>query len=181
MWPAFFAFTVGGAILLNRLPISGDGTGIFPALLLCGFINLIVVGVVAPLAGRLLRRRRPDLPLVVAADYAGTALLGLVFVVLVAAGVAHRPVRLEAERDLARQFAAARQFVLAQAPPEFRSNLDRADAIQLDADLYRTCVPGPDPKRSFCVLVNTDQSPPGIRRDTNRQTNQDFVFPGTAG
>ncbi len=42
-------------------------------------------------------------------------------------------------------------------------------------------MPGPDPKRSFCVLVNTDQSPPGIRRDTNRQTNQDFVFPGTAG
>ncbi|MFN8131682.1 MAG: hypothetical protein U0R70_09050 [Solirubrobacteraceae bacterium] len=178
MWPAFFGFTVAGALALHVLPITGDGTGIVPGLLLCGFINLIVVGVAAPLAGHLLRRRRPDLPLVVAGDYAGTALLALAFACIVGLGVAHRPDRLADEADLRAQFLAVRRFVLAGAPPAVQANLGRADAIRIDTDLYRTCIPGRDPRRSYCLIVNTDQSPPGIRRDTNRQTNQDFLAPG---
>ena len=78
------------------------------------------------------------------------------------------------------QFAAVRRYVLAEAPPEYRRNVDRADALKIDADLYRTCVPGNDPKRSFCVIVNTDQNPPGIRRDRSRQTNQDFAAPASS-
>src|SRR3979490_1128631 len=62
MWPAFVVVTVVDALLLHALPVATDGIGGVPALLLSGFLNLFVVAVVAPLSGRLVRRRRPDLP-----------------------------------------------------------------------------------------------------------------------
>src|SRR3989442_433990 len=48
-WPAFTLFVVGDAVLLQALPIAGDGPELFPALLLSGFFNLLVVAVAAPL------------------------------------------------------------------------------------------------------------------------------------
>ncbi len=43
--------------------------------------------------------------------------------------------------------------------------------------LYRTCVPGPDPARSLCVIVKTDQSPPGVTRDTSQEPNRQVAGP----
>jgi hypothetical protein len=131
----------------------------------------VVVAVGAPLGGRALRRGRPGLPRVVAEDRAGTALLGVLAVVLLAVGLAHRPAVRAEERDFARQAVSARRFVLAQAGPEFRSNLRRMDTIKHGPDLYRTCVPGPDPRRAFCMLVTTDQDPPGVTRDPDQRPN----------
>ena len=91
MWPAFVALTVADTVLLHALPIASDGIGVVPALLLSGFANLVVVAVVAPLSGRLARRRRPDLPKAVAADYAGAALLAAVTAVVVVGGSAAPP------------------------------------------------------------------------------------------
>src|SRR4051794_37127425 len=90
LWPAFAAFVVGDAVLMHFRPISGDrGPDWFPAVLLSGFFNLAVVAVAAPLAGLLLRRRRRDLPQVIAGDRAGTVLLGVLAAVLVAIGIAN--------------------------------------------------------------------------------------------
>ena len=116
MWPTFVLALVVDALLLHLLPIAGDrGPGLFPALLLAGFFNLVVVAVGAPLAGRWVRRRRPSLPKVVADDRAGTVLLGATAVVLLAIGLAHRPAIQDQERDFARQAASARRFVLGEA------------------------------------------------------------------
>src|SRR4028118_1000785 len=53
-WPAFVLFTTLEAILLNELPLSGDGPGgLFAGVLIAGFANLFVIAVLAPLAGRL--------------------------------------------------------------------------------------------------------------------------------
>jgi hypothetical protein len=49
------------------------------------------------------------------------------------------------------------------------------DTLKLESDLYRTCVPGRDPDRAFCVFVSTDTSPPGVRADANRETNTSFA------
>src|SRR4051812_11035160 len=87
-WPAFIALTVAEAVLLDVLPVWGDGVGGFvPGLLLAGSLNLVVVALVAPLVGMALRRRRRDLPRTIASDYAGTVLLGLLFAGLVAGGL----------------------------------------------------------------------------------------------
>jgi hypothetical protein len=174
MWPAFALLTVLDGLLLHARPIAGGGTGVFEGILLAAFFNVVTVAVLAPIAGALLRRRRRDLPKVVATDYAGATLLVAVTGALVAGGALHRPAVLEQRRDFHAQAAAARSYVLAQAPPVYRANVDRADTRRIDAHLYRTCVPGGDPDRSLCLFVSTDQSPPGIRVDSNHETNQSF-------
>ena len=179
LWPAFFALTVLDALVLGWLPIAGDdGTAFIPGLLLAGLLNLRAVALVAPLVGRRLRRRRPDLPKVVADDYAGAALVVLVALGLLGAGLAHRPTLLEARHDAAVQQLAAREYASRFAPAEFRANAAYSNSLKLEDDLYRTCVPGDDPKRWFCVYVDTDSTPPGITRDDNRQSNASLNAPG---
>jgi hypothetical protein len=178
MWPAFAAFTVLDGALIHLQPIAGEHTAIVPALLLAGFFNLVAVAVVAPMTGWVVRRRwRPDLPRLVAHDYAGTALLGVVALGVLAAGLAHRGAADASRADFAVQSEAVRRWA-ATAPPAYRRNVNRADTLKLDTDLYRTCLPGPDPKRALCVYVYTDQHPAGIRRDPSREPNASFARGG---
>jgi hypothetical protein len=174
MWPAFVVATVADAVLLHALPVATNGIGVVPALLLSGFLNLFVVAVVAPLSGRLVRRRRPDLPKAVAADYAGAALLAAVAGLLLVGGLVHRPAVERAERDLRLQGAAARAFLLTNAPPAVRSRMDAANTIRLADGFYRTCVPEGRPRRAFCVFVRTTQDPPLVRADPDRSPNTEY-------
>jgi hypothetical protein len=176
MWPAFGLFTVIDGLLIHLQPIAGDGTAIVPAFLLAAFFNLLAVGVLAPMAGWVVRRRwRPDLPRAIAHDYAGTALLLVVATGVVVAGLANRGPADKARADFAAQSAAVRHWAAVAAPAAYRRNVNRANTLKLDTDLYRTCVPGPDPKRALCVYVTTDRHPPGIRRDPSREPNASFA------
>lgn len=172
MWPAFGLAVVADTFLLHLLPIAGDTRPTpFAALLLAFFFNLVAVAVGAPLAGRLLRARRPALPKVVADDRAGTALVAVVSLGLLAIGLAHRP-QVEAEaRELQVQAAAARRFTLREAPPQFRANADQMDTLKQSGNLYRTCFPGPSADRAFCVIVDTADHPPIVRRDLDQRPN----------
>lgn len=179
LWPAFWVLTVGDALLLGQLPIAGDGgTAFVPALLLSGFFNLVAVAIVAPLAGLALRRRRRDLPRVIAFDHAGTALLLCVTGGLLIGGLIHRDERRENEHDLLVQRAAALRFMQRSAPPEFRRSLPATSTIKMEDELYRTCTPGSDPDRWFCVYVSTDTSPPGVTADGNRESNESLRAAG---
>jgi hypothetical protein len=172
LWPAFLLAVIGDALLLHLLPIAGDsGPGLFAAVLLAGFLNLFVVAVCAPLAGRWLRRRRPGTPKLVADNQAGTAILGAVAVLLAIGGLVHRPVVQAAEADFAAQSAAARRFVLTHAPPEYQANVDRLTTWKQEHDLYRSCVPGSDPRRDYCLIVETSSSPPRVTPDRDQRPN----------
>jgi hypothetical protein len=174
-WPLFMVLTVVDAVLLERLPVDGErGTGYVGGLLLAGFFNLAAVAVLAPLSGVLLRRRRRDLPKVVADDYAGTVLLLAVTAAILTGGLVHRPARLDAQRDLVAQQAAAQRFIAHRAPREFRRGAEATSSVKLQDELFRTCAPGPDPDRWFCVFVDTEGSPPGITVDDNRESNASF-------
>jgi hypothetical protein len=174
-WPPFFVLTVVDGLLLELLPPyeSGPG-GLLPGILLAGFANLLLVAVVGPLVGRpLLRRWRPDLPRPIADDYAGTALMCALCLGLVVAGVAHRPATAADERDRDAVFAALHDFVLTRAPASARL-LRGADALRLDADLYRACVPTRDPRREACIFVDTARRPVRVRADTEQTPNRDY-------
>jgi hypothetical protein len=165
-WPAFAALTVVDALLVARLPFHGDGPDAIGALLLAGFFNLLVVAVAAPLAGVVLRRWRPDLPRMIARDYAGTALLALVTALLVAGGLAHRPGLDEENADRAAALAAVQRYVRSQAP----RFVGAPDLVREETDLYRVCVSGPE-ARPLCLFVNTGQVPAGVTRDPAREAN----------
>lgn len=170
-WPLFAVMTVLDAALLHWLPLAGDGTGWVPALLLAGCLNLIAIAVLGGPGGWLLRRRRPDLPKIVADDYAGTALLGLVAVTFLVIGLVHRPQVVSGREAFADQSQAVRRWVLAHGDAFTRAHVDSADTITVDTDLYRTCVPSPDPRRFTCVYVDTSSEPPVVRADDNRESN----------
>jgi hypothetical protein len=181
LWPSFAALTVAEGVLLHELPIAGDATGIVPGTILAGFFNLAAVALGAPLAGRLLRRRRGDLPKVVADNYAGTALVLATALALLAAGLLHHPAVAEEQRDFRAQSDAVRTYVAHQAPAAYRANIALADSWKVEADSYRTCVPGPDPKRWLCLLVNTATRPAGVRLDPNRAPNSTYIGPEAIG
>lgn len=175
-WPAFVLFTIVDGILLNELPLSGDGPGgLFAGVLLAGFGNLFLLAVVAPLCGRLLRRRVPDLPRPIATDFAGTALVALAGLAVLAGGLLHRPAVAEERADRLAQAAAVAAYVESQARG-YREYLGAADTIRLSEDLFRTCVPGPDPRRPLCLFVETDQHPAGVTRDRDLTPNSGFRY-----
>jgi hypothetical protein len=171
LWPAFAVVTVLEMGLLHWLPVAGAGTHFVAGLLLAGCLNVIAIAALGTLGGVLLRRVRRDLPRVVADNYAGLGALALVGGAFVVAGLVHRP-ELAADRAaFAEQSQAVRLWVDANADDFTRAHVDAANSLTLDDDLYRTCIPGPDPERWLCLIVDTSQSPPRVRRDESRESN----------
>jgi hypothetical protein len=171
LWPAFVVVTVLEIGLLHWLPIAGDGSGFVPGLLLAGSLNVIAIALFGSLGGVALRRVRRDLPKVVADNYAGLAALAVVGAAFVVAGLVHRP-ELAADRAaFTEQSRAVRLWVQANADDFARAHVNSADSVRVDDDLYRTCVPGPDPKRWLCLIVDTSHNPPRIKRDQSRESN----------
>jgi hypothetical protein len=175
MWPTFVVLTMADGLLLHELPVSGDGVGILPGVLIAGFSNLFAVAVLAPLLGRLLRRRRTDLPRLIAIDYAGTGLLLAVTAGLVLAGLIHRPAVLDRERDLAAGIAQVRRYALENGSAANRRHAARIDVLKVNPDFYRACVPGADPKRGICFFIDLTQREVRARHDPNPAVNSEWV------
>src|SRR5262245_46151998 len=88
--PLVALLTLLDALLIHYRPLAGDGrTEWIAALLLACFLNLVAIAALAPLLGLALRRVRPDLPVVVARDRAGVALVLLVTAGLFVGGQLH--------------------------------------------------------------------------------------------
>src|SRR3954451_12203046 len=182
MWPAFLIALVVDTVLLRALPIAGEqAPDVFAAALLGAFFNLLAVAVGAPLLGRFVRRRQPSLPKVIAADRAGTGLIAAVAAALLAIGIVHHPVLEARARDFDVQAAAARTFVLGRAPHRFAANVDRMDTMKQGPGLYRSCVPGPTRRRSFCVFVDTRMHPPAVIGDHDQSPNSVLAGPDNPG
>jgi hypothetical protein len=174
LWPTFVAATLVEMPLLHALPVQGESTGWISALLVAGCLNLVAVVVLGGPGGVLLRRRRPDLPKVVASDYAGTAALGVVALGLVVAGLVHRPVIVDRRAAFDEQLLAVHRWVAQHGDAYANVQVSRADTVAVDEDLFRTCVPGRDPKRWLCLIVDTSRSPPAVKLDPNRESNARF-------
>jgi len=168
-WPAFVVLTLLDAALVSRLPFQGEGTDAIGGVLVAGFFNLLAVALLAPLCGLLLRRRRRDLPFMIARDYAGTTLLVLVFLGILVGGLIHRQAVVAERADRRAVFGAVHDYVV-QSAPAFVAGLGSLDNLKLESDRYRACVPGPE-QRPLCLFVNTDQSPAGVTRDPSREPN----------
>ena len=159
--PALVVLTAADAVLLHVRPLAGEGgTDLVAGLLLASFLNLVAIAALAPFAGMALRRVRPDLPRVVARDYAGAALVALVTVGLLIGGLRHHGA-LERNREaLAEAHARAQAWLGARAPAEFRRHVALADTVAVVAgSVYRTCAPGTRPERAWCVVVELDRPP----------------------
>jgi len=180
-WPTFALVLVVNAVLLHELPIAGDGPDAFAAVVLALFFNLVAIAVLGPALGWLWRRRRPELPPVVARDRGGTAGLVIVCAVVLGLGIGHHSALVGQREQLDVQALAAARYVGHRDDPQYRQyrkHLDQIDTMRFGDDLYRTCIPGDDPGRALCVFVRTDQSPPGVTEDPSHAPNATYVQAG---
>ena len=180
--PTFVVLTIVEAVLLARLPFSGDkGLDPIGAFLLAGFANLAICAIVGPLIGWAARRRKPVIPAEVARDRAATALMLGLGVLILAGGLANRGTVTESDADHERQLAAVRAYVAHNAPAEFQRGAASPSTWKLAEDRYRTCVRGDDPDRELCLFVTTDEPRPIVREDDSQEPNSVVAGPDNPG
>jgi hypothetical protein len=154
MWPAFVALTVADGVIGHLLPPAGDSQTVFGSILIGGALNLLAVLFLSRPLGALLRRRRPDLPAIVARDYAGTTGLAAVTAVILAVGLGHRSTVVDNDRAMADAITRAQAYIGDRAPAEFRRNLASISAYPIQpGSVYRVCVRSSDRTRTYCVVV----------------------------
>lgn len=135
----FVAAVIVDALLLTLLPVRGDGGPFTRALLVGIVLNLVLVAVGGAIGARLLRRRDPSLPRLVARDRAATyAMLGGIVVVCLA-GIVHRPAVTAERNKIADVISTARDLAKRTAPAIVREHLDRLDVRRLTTNVYRVC------------------------------------------
>lgn len=155
LWPAFILLTAADAVIGHQLPPAGATETLAAAALLALFVNLLGVLLLSRPLGWALRRRRPDLPGIVARDYGGTFVVLAVTAAILAAGLMHAPAIRASQRSMQDAIARAQAWIGDRAPAEFRRNLQFVSLLEIQAGaIYRACVPSPDGTRNFCVIVN---------------------------
>jgi hypothetical protein len=155
LWPAFVGLTIGDAAIGHALPPAGDTESLAAAGLLALVANLLAVLLLSRPIGAVLRKRRQDLPNVVARDYAGTLVVLLVTATLATAGLLHRSAIEASARAMQDAIARAQAWIGDRAPSEFRRNLQFVSLLAIQpGTIYRACVPNPAGTKSYCVVVN---------------------------
>lgn len=156
LWPAFATATVVDAVVGHALPPLGETQTLAAAALGALVLNLLAVIVLSWPLGLLVRRVRPDLPVLVARNYAGTMVVGVVTAVLLAGGLAHHASVLADRRAMRDAVTRAQVWIGARAPARFRRNVQFVSMFAIEpGSIYRACVPSRDGRQTYCVIVNT--------------------------
>lgn len=156
LWPVFVAMAAADAAIGHLRPPSGDSESIAGAAIAGLALNLLGVLLLSRPLGAALRRFRPDLPGVVARNYAGTAVVLAVTTALLAAGLAHHSAVVADRAAMRDATVRAEAWIGDRAPPEFRRNVRLSSTFAIQpGSLYRTCVPSQRGARTYCVIVRT--------------------------
>jgi hypothetical protein len=156
LWPVFVTTIAVDAAVCHALPPAGESQSVAGAGLVGLMLNLLAVLLLSRPIGAALRRVRPDLPSVVARNYAGTGVVLAVSAALLSAGLAHHASVVSAENALRDATARAQAWIGDRAPGEFRRNVQELDTYAIQpGSVYRTCVPSASRSRSYCVIVKT--------------------------
>ena len=156
LWPTFAAATVLDGVLLHALPAAGTTQTLVGGIVAGMVFNVLAVLLLSRPLGVLVRRVRPDMPVVVARNYAGTFAVLFVTAVVLAIGVAHHATVVSQQRALDDAVMRAEAYIGARAPAEFRVNVDNSNTYTIQPGaVYRTCVSNRGGTRSYCVIVKT--------------------------
>lgn len=154
LWPMFVIVSALDGVIGYELPVSGDRQSLAAGIVVGLVLNLLAVLFLSRPLGALLRRRRRDLPVGVARNYAGTTAVVLVSVGFVAAGLANHANIQSNDVALRDAMVRAQAFIGADAPAEFRRNVNHPTTVTIQAgSVYRTCVPNDRRTRTYCVVV----------------------------
>jgi hypothetical protein len=156
LWPAFVALIIVDAAVAHAWPATEDNESYAAGVVVALVLNLVAVLLLSRPLGALFRRARPDMPVVVARNYGGTAAVLLVSAGILTAGLVHHATVVANENAMRDATVRAQAWIGARAPDEFRRNVRVADTFTIEpGSIYRTCVPGSSPDRNYCVIVRT--------------------------
>jgi hypothetical protein len=156
LWPAFAAITVVDAAIGHAFPPTGETQTLVAAGLSALVLNLLGVVLLSRPVGAAVRAHRPDLPVIVARNYAGTMVIALIALTILVVGLLHRPTILAEKRDMHDAIVRAQAWIGDRAPAQFRRNVQFVDTFAIQpGSMYRSCVPSDYGRRSYCVIVKT--------------------------
>jgi hypothetical protein len=184
-WPLFLVLTIADALIVNWLPPTGVRALFVPALVLCGFANLFLIGAVSPWLARRMVARHGERPpphstfppanhVELLTDRIASIVLVVATVGLLIAGAGNHPVVVAATDRLERAGFSARDFAIAHGPADIKRNARDANinTHELSRDgLFRMCVPYDDPTRAYCMYVDASRHPPTVRPDGDSRPN----------
>ncbi len=156
LWPSFIVLTLVDAVIVHDLPLSGDtGLSLVGAWLFSSVLTLLGIAFLSGVLGRVVRRLRPDMPRIVARNYAGAFITVAVSCALLAGGLVHHATVLADRAALREAVARAVEFIGVHAPPAYQQNLRMLVTFEVESRMiYRSCVPDPAGTRQYCVIVN---------------------------
>lgn len=156
LWPTFVVLTLADGFILHALPVAGSTQTIVGGIVAGMVVNVLAVLLLSRPAGALLRRRRQDMPVVVARNYAGAGAVVLVSAVMLTAGLLHHRTIVAQQRALDDAIVRAIAYIGDHAPAQFRANAAHTDTYTIQAgSMYRTCVPNRAGTRRYCVIVKS--------------------------
>jgi len=155
LWPTFVVAVLFDAAIVCVLPITGSSQSFFGGLVAGMFFSLVAVVLCSRPLGVLVRRARPDLPVLIARDYAGTFAVLVVSAVIVTGGLLHRSTLDREQSTLRDAVSRAAAFIGARAPAQFAANATHTDTYTIQSGaIYRICAPSRyQGSRYYCVIV----------------------------
>ena len=95
------------------------------------------------------------MPLLIARNYGGAFVVGVVAVGILAVGLAHHSSVVDNQRAMRDAIVRAQAWIGDRAPATFRRNVQWVDTFAIEpGSIYRACVPSQDGRRTYCVIVN---------------------------
>jgi hypothetical protein len=181
-WPLFIVITFADAAIIVALPPTGGRALFFPALFICSFVNLFLIGAVAPWLAHRIQARQGERPVrstfppadhrEVLIDRIASIALVLAMLGLVAAGLGNRKVVVADTNRLERAADAVRAYVNAHGTAEMKRNIDTLNTHPLQEDgLFRMCIARDDRTKAFCMYVDAKRHPPTVRPDGDSRPN----------
>lgn len=181
-WPVFAAAILIDAVILHELPPLGSletepGDLNWPvAFILSGFGNLALIAI-ADALGRFAESKRrargiDDPHIAVHTDRAAVVALAVGVAGVLAWGLATQGTAVTETEATQANAEAVRDWVLTQAPDEYRRNIGTANTVRLAEDYFRTCVADDSRRRFLCLLVDTRTDPPKVVRDPSMLPNE---------
>jgi hypothetical protein len=156
LWPTFAALTAVDALIGHARPPAGETQSLAAGAIGALAVNLLAVLLFSRPVGMAIRRRRPDLPSVVARDYAGTLVVVAVTAALLTAGLIHHASIVANANAMRDATVRAEAWIGDRAPAQFRRHAASPDTYAIQpGSIYRTCVPSDDHTRTYCVIVKT--------------------------
>jgi hypothetical protein len=155
LWPTFIVLTLVDGFIVHTLPLAGSSQTLAGGILAGMVLNVLAVVLLSRPLGALLRRRRRDMPVGVARNYAGAGAVVLVTACVLVVGLAHHSTIVAERRTLDDAIMRAIAYIGAQAPQQFRVNVTHSDTYTIQPGVYRTCVPNRAGTRHYCVIVRS--------------------------